>query len=102
MEKFEPNQTQSKNITKNPHFFTTQTFGAITKPKQKSKLKPNKKQRELARQEKEDDVQIKPKSIEAVSAELLSFRTIREGMTILGCVKAINPTSIEVALPGRY
>lgn len=51
--------------------------------------------------EKEDEVKTKPKFIEALSAELLSFRTIREGMIILGCVKTINPTSIEVALPGR-
>lgn len=51
--------------------------------------------------EKQDEAQNKPKFIEAVSAELLSFRTIREGIIILGCVKSINPTSIEVALPGR-
>lgn len=73
----------------------------MTKPKPR-KDKPNKKQREAVRLEKQDESQSKkPKSIEAVSAELLSFRTIREGMIILGCVKAIHPTSIEVALPGR-
>lgn len=51
--------------------------------------------------EKQDEVKTKPKLIEAVSAELLSFHTLREGMIILGCVKAIHPTSIEVSLPGR-
>lgn len=51
--------------------------------------------------DKQDELQRKPKSIEAVSAELLSFKTVREGMVILGCVKAIHPTSIEVSLPGR-
>lgn len=73
----------------------------MTRPKPR-KDKPNKKQREVVRLEKQDEAQSKkPKSIEAVSAELLSFRTIREGMIILGCVKSIHPTSIEVALPGR-
>lgn len=72
----------------------------MTKPKP-SKDKPNKKQREATRLEKQDEAKNKPKSIEAVSAELLSFRTVREGMTVLGCVKSINPTSVEVALPGR-
>ncbi|XP_031623798.1 protein RRP5 homolog [Contarinia nasturtii] len=79
---------------------TTLSFGAVTKPKPR-KDKPNKKQREAARLEKQNEVKNKPKSIEAVSAELLSFKTVREGMIILGCVKTINPTSIEVALPGR-
>lgn len=79
---------------------SSQSFGAITKPKQR-KEKPNKKQREAFRLGKEDEAKSKPKSIEAVSAELLSFKTVREGMIILGCVKAITPISIEVALPGR-
>lgn len=42
-----------------------------------------------------------PTQIEAVSAELLSFKSIREGMTIMGCIKSIDSTSITVALPGR-
>lgn len=77
-----------------------QSFGAITKPKAR-KDKPNKKQREAYRLERHEEAKNRPKLIEAVSAELLSFKTVREGMIILGCVKAINPTSIEVALPGR-
>lgn len=80
---------------------TIQSFGAITKPKAR-KVKPNKRQREATRTEKQDAAaQTGPKSIEAVSAELLSFKTVREGMVILGCVKSIGQTSIEVALPGR-
>lgn len=56
----------------------------------------------MVRLEKQDEaLSKKPKSIEAISAELLSFHTIREGMIILGCVKAIHPTSVEIALPGR-
>lgn len=42
-----------------------------------------------------------PSQIEAVSAELLSFKSIRDGMIILGCIKSIDSTSITVALPGR-
>lgn len=79
-----------------------QNFGAVNIPK-KRKDKLTKKERIAARIQKEDETKSKsnPKPVEAVSAELLSFRTIREGMIILGCVKAVNPTSIEVALPGR-
>lgn len=55
----------------------------------------------MIRQEKQNEATKKPKAIEAVSAELLSFRSIKEGMVIMGCVRAINPTSLEIALPGR-
>lgn len=55
----------------------------------------------MIRQEKQNEATNKPKAIEAVSAELLSFRSIKEGMVIMGCVRAINPTSLGIALPGR-
>lgn len=39
--------------------------------------------------------------IETVSAELLSHRTITEGMIVLGAIKEIHSTYVTVALPGR-
>lgn len=80
-------------------FLKIQQFGAITLQKRR-KEKPNKKQREANRLEKDDKVS-KVRKIEAISAELLTFKTIKEGMTIMGCVKSIEPTSISVSLPGR-
>lgn len=53
------------------------------------------------RAEKTEQAAKSPGKIEAVSAELLSFKTIREGMIIMGCIKSIDSTSISVALPGR-
>lgn len=41
------------------------------------------------------------KSIEAVSAELLTIATIKEGMVIMGCVKEIKQTALIISLPGR-
>lgn len=61
----------------------------------------NKKEREVLRAEKTEQSAKQPAKIEAVSAELLSFKTIREDMIILGCIKSIDSTSISVALPGR-
>lgn len=77
-----------------------QIFGAVNLPKGK-KVKLSKKEREALRVEKTEHSAKAPSKIEAVSAELLSFKTIREGMTIMGCIKSIDSTSISVALPGR-
>lgn len=78
-----------------------QHFGAVTLPK-KRQHKPNRKEREAARLERQKENEgTEPTKIEAISAELLTFQSIKEGMTILGCVKQINPTTIKVALPGR-
>lgn len=41
------------------------------------------------------------KTIDAISAERLSFRTIREGMKVFGCITAIKSTSLDITLPGR-
>lgn len=78
----------------------SQIFGAVNLPKSK-KPKLSKKEREVLRAEKTEQSAKAPSKIEAVSAELLSFKTIREGMTIMGCIKSIDSTSISVALPGR-
>lgn len=81
-------------------FSVLQIFGALSLPKSK-KPKLNKKEREAVRADKTEQSAKLPTKIEAVSAELLSFRTIREGMVIMGCIKSIESTSISVALPGR-
>lgn len=80
--------------------FISQIFGAVSLPKSK-KPKLSKKEREALRAEKTEEAAKSPAKIEAVSAELLSFKTIREGMIIMGCIKSIDSTSISVALPGR-
>lgn len=63
--------------------------------------KLDKKGRETQRQQKLDKNASKPDNISASSAQLLSLKTIKEGMTIMGCVKEINQTDIQIALPGR-
>lgn len=49
---------------------------------------------------REEKVVVVEKGVEAVSAELLSIKTLKEGMTIMGCVKEIKQTALVVCLPG--
>ncbi|KAJ6635683.1 Protein RRP5 like [Pseudolycoriella hygida] len=72
-------------------------FGAATFKRKKEK--PNKKQRTEKR--KKDNEERHTEQIEANSAELLSYRTVTEGMTIMGCVSKIETTYLEISLPGR-
>lgn len=71
-------------------------FGATTFKRKKEKL--NKKQRDEKHIRDNEQRQDK---VEAVSAELLSLKTITEGMLIMGCVSKIDATYVQVSLPGR-
>lgn len=71
-------------------------FGASTFKRKKEKL--NKRQREEKQIRDNEERQDK---VEAVSAELLSLRTISEGMLVMGCISKIDATHVQVSLPGR-
>lgn len=73
-----------------------QEFGAATQ-KHKKIEKLNRKQRKEKRKHETQETD----EIEAISAELLSTRTITEGMIIMGAIKEIHATHVIVALPGR-
>lgn len=80
------------------HYF--QQFGAVTTLQKSKREKLNKKEREALRNQQIENNKKKPK-IEAVSAELLSFKSLKEGMCVMGCIKSIDATLMSVALPGR-
>lgn len=71
-------------------------FGATTFKRKKEKL--NKRQREEKQIRDNEERQDK---VEAVSAELLSLKTISEGMLVMGCISKIDATHVQVSLPGR-
>lgn len=71
-------------------------FGATTFKRKKEKL--NKRQREEKHIRDNEERQDK---VEAVSAELLSLKTISEGMLVMGSISKIDATHVQVSLPGR-
>lgn len=72
-------------------------FGATTFKRKKEKLTKRKRDEQHIR----DNADQRDDKIEAVSAELLSLRTITEGMLVMGCISKIEHTHVLVALPGR-
>lgn len=78
-----------------------QQFGAVTANTKSKKEKPNKKEREERREQAIEAKLKQKKHIEAVSAELLSFKSLKEGMCVMGCVKSVDATFLHVCLPGR-
>uniref|UniRef100_A0A0K8VMJ0 Protein RRP5 n=1 Tax=Bactrocera latifrons TaxID=174628 RepID=A0A0K8VMJ0_BACLA len=69
-------------------------FGALQTKIKKPKKKP--KDDEFIAGAEEDNEQI-----QSVSAELLNYDTIQDGMNIMGVVKAIDPLYLSISLPGR-
>ncbi|XP_055375156.1 protein RRP5 homolog [Condylostylus longicornis] len=65
-------------------------FGAKQIKKKKRKDNSNKDE------ELENNV-----AIEAISAELLTYKTIQEGMILYGIIKHVDPICLKVSLPGR-
>ncbi|XP_059619898.1 protein RRP5 homolog [Phlebotomus argentipes] len=76
------------------HSTSKQQFGVITKKFTKKKLKRNDKKSEDTGVAKED-------SFESRKAELVTSRTVAEGMLMMGFVKSILPTDLLISLPGR-
>lgn len=74
-------------------FCSFQVFGASQKKVKKS-LKPKDNLLELA------DESIN-EQLEAFSAETLNMDTLQEDMLVMGVVKGVTPTALQVALPGR-
>ncbi|XP_036342806.1 protein RRP5 homolog [Rhagoletis pomonella] len=64
-------------------------FGALQKKIKKPKSKPK------------DTEFVENDQIQSVSAELLSYDTIQDGMNIMGVVKAIDQLYLSISLPGR-
>ncbi|KAG4070671.1 hypothetical protein HA402_013591 [Bradysia odoriphaga] len=88
----------SKPVTESVSITTPNIeFGAATFKRKKEKL--NKKQRTEKR--KHENEERRTEQIEANSAELLSFRTVTEGMIVMGCVTKIETTYLQISLPGR-
>ncbi|XP_011188272.1 protein RRP5 homolog [Zeugodacus cucurbitae] len=69
-------------------------FGALQTKIKKPKKKP-KDDEFIAGTEEENE------QIQSVSAELLNYDTIQDGMTIMGVVKAIDQLYLSISLPGR-
>ncbi|XP_004518040.1 protein RRP5 homolog [Ceratitis capitata] len=69
-------------------------FGAVQTKAKKQKRKPTEDEFEVGVDEENDQIQ-------AVSAELLSYDTIQDGMNIMGVVKAIDQLYLNISLPGR-
>uniref|UniRef100_A0A182VQ68 S1 motif domain-containing protein n=1 Tax=Anopheles minimus TaxID=112268 RepID=A0A182VQ68_9DIPT len=78
--------------------FSVKKYGATVLPEEKAvRLRP-KERHQVMLSEKETDVTW---TQQALDASNLSFRSIQEGMLVLGCVKRIGKAIIELFLPGR-
>lgn len=95
------NQRYPSAIHHNEILFNFQQFGAVTTSTKTKKEKPNKKEREELRAQAIEKKRKQKQQIEAVSAELLSFKSLKEGMCVMGCIKSVDATFLHVCLPGR-